>query len=189
MLLRLALSERKQMPSGAEANWSAGRERPIDDLASRCTGSSNEVRTHARLLPMKFSLFVLSDDLKGHLDVCQSDMNCIRTTRERIETVSRSSKRMRVRAVPGVTRSMAILRTLAASDVPLGVGAIAHSTHTVPSTCLHILRALVEEGVVSINAGTRKYSLEHFPGRSNREGFPRRHESDSRFPLGQGGQS
>jgi hypothetical protein len=31
--------------------------------------------------------------------------------------------------------------------------------------------------------------LEHFPGRSNREGFPRRHESDSRFPLGQGGQS
>jgi cell division protease FtsH len=31
--------------------------------------------------------------------------------------------------------------------------------------------------------------LERFPGRSNREGFPRRHESDSRFPLGQGGQS
>lgn len=30
--------------------------------------------------------------------------------------------------------------------------------------------------------------LEHFPRRSNREGFPRRHESDSRFPLGQGGQ-
>ena len=28
--------------------------------------------------------------------------------------------------------------------------------------------------------------LEHFPGRSNREGFPSRHESDSRFPLGQG---
>src|SRR6516165_10983071 len=26
--------------------------------------------------------------------------------------------------------------------------------------------------------------LEHFPGRSNREGFPRRHESDSRFPAG-----
>src|SRR5215831_477372 len=30
--------------------------------------------------------------------------------------------------------------------------------------------------------------LEHFPGRSNREGFPRRRESDSTFPLGQGGQ-
>ena len=30
--------------------------------------------------------------------------------------------------------------------------------------------------------------LEHFPGRSNREGFPKRRESDSRFPLGQGGQ-
>jgi|SRR5215475_2533192 len=31
--------------------------------------------------------------------------------------------------------------------------------------------------------------LERFPGRLNREGFPRRHESDSRFALGQGGQS
>src|SRR5215831_17460257 len=30
--------------------------------------------------------------------------------------------------------------------------------------------------------------LEHFLGRSNREGFPRRRESDSTFPLGQGGQ-
>jgi hypothetical protein len=30
-------------------------------------------------------------------------------------------------------------------------------------------------------------TLGHFPGRSNREGFPRRRESDSRFPLGQRG--
>ena len=34
----------------------------------------------------------------------------------------------------------------------------------------------------------RSRELEHFPGRSNRKGFPRRRESDSTFPLGQGGQ-
>jgi hypothetical protein len=44
--------------------------------------------------------------------------------------------------------------------------------------------ALSSGNSVRINA-----QLEHFPGRSNREGFPRRHESDSRSPLGQGGQS
>jgi hypothetical protein len=47
----------------------------------------------------------------------------------------------------------------------------------------------VSEAMENLSAYTILRLLEHFPERSNREGFPRRHESDSRFPLGQGGQS
>lgn len=65
----------------------------------------------------------------------------------------------RVRAVPAVTRALAILRLLGRSRTPLGVKAIARELGLVPSTALHILRALVAEGVVRVDAGTKQYSL------------------------------
>jgi DNA-binding IclR family transcriptional regulator len=72
---------------------------------------------------------------------------------------ARATKTSRVRQVPSVTRAMAILRTLAASDTPLGVSAVARAVGIVPSTCLHILRALAEEGAVTFDNETKRYWL------------------------------
>jgi DNA-binding IclR family transcriptional regulator len=64
------------------------------------------------------------------------------------------------RAAPAVTRSVAILRLLARSRAPLGVNAIARQLEIVPSTCLHILRVLVAEGLVAVDAETKRYVLD-----------------------------
>ena len=64
------------------------------------------------------------------------------------------------RAVPAVTRSIAILRLLARTREPLGVNAIARELGMVPSTCLHILRALVAEELVGVDPATKRYALD-----------------------------
>jgi DNA-binding IclR family transcriptional regulator len=65
----------------------------------------------------------------------------------------------RVRAVPAVTRAIAILRLLGRSPQPLPLKAIAEELGIVPSTGLHILRVLVAEGVVKLDAATKRYGL------------------------------
>ena len=65
----------------------------------------------------------------------------------------------RVRPVPAVTRAIAILRLLGRSRTPIGVKAIAQALDLVPSTCLHILRALVSEQLVKVDPATKRYSL------------------------------
>lgn len=64
----------------------------------------------------------------------------------------------RVRPVPAVSRAVAILRLLGKEPEPLGVKAIAQALGLVTSTCLHILRVLVEEELVKVDA-TKRYSL------------------------------
>ena len=64
------------------------------------------------------------------------------------------------RAVPAVSRAIAILRLLARSDAPLGVNAIARRLDLIPSTALHILRALAGEGLVAFDPLTKLYSLD-----------------------------
>ena len=71
---------------------------------------------------------------------------------------SRSSS-PRIRAVPAVTRAVAILRLLSRSRAPLGVKAIADQLGLVPSTALHILRALVAEQLLRIDPDSKHYSL------------------------------
>jgi DNA-binding IclR family transcriptional regulator len=61
---------------------------------------------------------------------------------------------------PAISRAAAILRLLGKSDVPLGVNAIARELELVPSTCLYVLRALTEEGLVAFDEGTKRYSLD-----------------------------
>jgi len=79
----------------------------------------------------------------------------------RTSAESKSQRRSpRVRAVPAVTRAIAILRLLGNSATPLGLKAIAQSLDLVPSTCLHILRALIEEKLVKVNAYSKRYSLD-----------------------------
>jgi DNA-binding IclR family transcriptional regulator len=65
----------------------------------------------------------------------------------------------RIRAVPAVTRAIAILRLLGRNRTPLGVKAIAQALDLVPSTCLHILRALVLEQLLKVDPATKRYSL------------------------------
>ncbi len=65
----------------------------------------------------------------------------------------------RIRAVPAVTRAIAVLRLLSRSRTALGLKAIAQALDLVPSTALHILRALVAEQLVRVDPLTKQYSL------------------------------
>jgi DNA-binding IclR family transcriptional regulator len=64
-----------------------------------------------------------------------------------------------IRRVPAVARAAAILRLLSRSQSPIGVHAIARPLGLVPSTCLHILRALATEELVSFDPETKRYGL------------------------------
>lgn len=72
-----------------------------------------------------------------------------------METPERQMKR-----VSAVTRTIAILRLLGKSGEPLGVNQIARELDLIPSTCLHILRTLVEEELVAVDPVTKLYSLD-----------------------------
>jgi DNA-binding IclR family transcriptional regulator len=69
------------------------------------------------------------------------------------------AKSPRVRAVPAVTRAIAILRLLSRSRSPLSLKAIAESLDLVPSTALHIVRALVAEDLLQAEPLTKRYRL------------------------------
>ena len=74
-------------------------------------------------------------------------------------TKPKAARGTRVRPVPAVSRSIAILRLLGDNKQPMGVKAIADALELVPSTCLHILRVLVSEGLVTIDPATKRYAL------------------------------
>lgn len=61
---------------------------------------------------------------------------------------------------PAIARAAAILRLLGKSDTPLGLQTIARNLDLVPSTCLHVLRALVTEELVAFDPDTKRYTLE-----------------------------
>ncbi|MBI5257435.1 MAG: IclR family transcriptional regulator [Burkholderiales bacterium] len=65
----------------------------------------------------------------------------------------------RVRPVPAVTRAIAILRLLGRSPAPMTLKSISQELGMVTSTCLHILRVLVDEGLVKVDASTKRYGL------------------------------
>jgi DNA-binding IclR family transcriptional regulator len=65
----------------------------------------------------------------------------------------------RIRDVPAVSRAVGILRLLGRCEEPLGVTAIARHLDLVPSTCLHILRALAAEELVAVDGPGKRYVL------------------------------
>jgi DNA-binding IclR family transcriptional regulator len=65
---------------------------------------------------------------------------------------------MTVRAVPAVSRAIAILRLLGRTRAPIGLKPIAGALDLVPSTALHILRVLVAEELVRVDA-SKQYTL------------------------------
>lgn len=62
-------------------------------------------------------------------------------------------------SVPAVVRAVAMLRLLSTAPAPLGVNQIARELDIIPSTCLHILRALTAEGLVAMDPATKRYRL------------------------------
>ena len=70
-----------------------------------------------------------------------------------------NSRLPRVRAVPAVTRAIAILRLLRRSRTPQSLKTIAESLDLVPSTALHIVRALVAEELLQVDPQTKRYRL------------------------------
>ncbi len=62
-------------------------------------------------------------------------------------------------SVPAVMRAAAMLRLLSNAPLPLGVNQIARELDIIPSTCLHILRALAAEGLVAVDLATKRYRL------------------------------
>ena len=61
---------------------------------------------------------------------------------------------------PAISRAAAALRLMGRSDIPIGVHTIARELGMVPSTCLHVLRALVAEHLVGFDPDTKRYSLD-----------------------------
>jgi DNA-binding IclR family transcriptional regulator len=61
--------------------------------------------------------------------------------------------------VPAATRTIAILRLLAKSHQPMSLRDIAAELDLVPSTCLNILRVLVDESLVVFDPATKRYKL------------------------------
>jgi len=61
--------------------------------------------------------------------------------------------------VPAATRTIAILRLLAKSNEPLSLREISSELELVPSTCLHILRVLVDESMVMLDRSTKRYQI------------------------------
>jgi DNA-binding IclR family transcriptional regulator len=59
---------------------------------------------------------------------------------------------------PAVARAASVLRLLASERTGLGVSEIARRIGLVPSTCLHVLRALVEEGFVTFDEQKKTYN-------------------------------
>ena len=66
---------------------------------------------------------------------------------------------MTMHRAPAVSRAIRVLKVLGSSRAPLGVNAIAKAIGVVPSSCLHILRALAEDCLVQVDPRTKQYSL------------------------------
>ncbi|MGB6105582.1 MAG: IclR family transcriptional regulator [Pusillimonas sp.] len=65
----------------------------------------------------------------------------------------------RIRPVPAVTRAIAILRLLGKTKEPMNVKSISDALDLVPSTCLHILRALTAEKLLAFDSASKRYRL------------------------------
>ncbi len=65
----------------------------------------------------------------------------------------------RVRPVPAVSRAVSILRLLSRGSTVLTLKEISQELGLVTSTCLHILRVLVDEGMVKVDPSTKRYGL------------------------------
>jgi len=84
----------------------------------------------------------------------------MRLSRDNGGSESQVARPPRLKGVPALTRGIAVLRLLGRREEPLGVNAVARELGLIPSTCLHILRVLVAEGLVAFDSDSKRYSLD-----------------------------
>ena len=82
-----------------------------------------------------------------------------RQSNQPIPTDKKLANTLKESKAPAISRA-AILRLLGKSETPLGLQSIARALNLVPSTCLYVLRALVDEEFVAFDPDTKRYSLE-----------------------------
>jgi len=70
------------------------------------------------------------------------------------------ARAMSASKAPAISRAVAILRLLGRSGAPLRLQSVADELGLVPSTCLYVLRALVDEELVRFDPDTKRYSLD-----------------------------
>ncbi len=75
------------------------------------------------------------------------------------EGASGKQRTVVTRPVPAASRVVAILRLLGKSEQSMGLHAVASALGLIPSTCLHILRVLVAEELVTFDPETKRYEL------------------------------
>src|ERR1700749_4509502 len=73
---------------------------------------------------------------------------------------SRLAKALETNTATAISPAAANMRVIGKSDRPLGVHSVARELNLVPSTCLHVLRALVAEEFVSFDPDTKRYALD-----------------------------
>src|SRR5690625_2593749 len=73
--------------------------------------------------------------------------------------VAPKKKSPRIRPVPAVSRAIAILRYLGTVRRPQRAKEISDSLDLVPSTCLHILRVLTHERLLTFDQNSKRYRL------------------------------
>jgi DNA-binding IclR family transcriptional regulator len=78
---------------------------------------------------------------------------------ERLPGEAAASRAAEASKAPAISRAAAVLRLLGDSDMPLGVHAIARDLGLVPSTCFHVLKALVAEDLLAFDPDTKRYAL------------------------------
>ena len=83
-----------------------------------------------------------------------------RQSNQPIPTDKKLANTLKESKAPAISRAAAILRLLGKSETPLGLQSIARALNLVPSTCLYVLRALVDEEFVAFDPDTKRYSLE-----------------------------
>ncbi|MFN0161444.1 MAG: IclR family transcriptional regulator [Burkholderiales bacterium] len=80
-------------------------------------------------------------------------------TRETTMRVTAAARGKTTHQAPAVARAIRVLKLLAAEREPMGVNAIARELDVVPSSCLHILRALADDGLVQVDTRSKQYAL------------------------------
>ncbi len=72
---------------------------------------------------------------------------------DKLEATMKTSK------APAIARAAAVMRLLSNSETPMSLQAISRELGLVPSTCLYVLRALVEEELAGFDPATKRYEL------------------------------
>jgi DNA-binding IclR family transcriptional regulator len=105
-------------------------------------------------------MWSLKNDLRAKMTDHSEQPSASRAATTPLSKERKLAESVKNSKAPAIARAAAILRLLGKSEAPLGLQAIARSLDLVPSTCLHVLRALVSEELVSFDPNTKRYALE-----------------------------